>query len=54
MAMTNITKQYVFLVDDEQKVRKVVGRTLEQAGFKEVAVAKNDRRIVRFVVDQGK
>jgi len=34
MAMTNITKQYVFFVDDEPKVRKMVGRTLEQAGLK--------------------
>ncbi len=32
--MTNITKQYVFFVDDEPKVRKMVGRTLEQAGLK--------------------
>ncbi len=32
--MTNITKQHVFFVDDEQKVRKMVGRTLEQAGLK--------------------
>ncbi len=31
--MTNITKQYVFFVDDEPKVCKMVGRTLEQAGF---------------------
>lgn len=34
MAMTNITKQYVFLVDDEPKVCKMVGRTLEQTGLK--------------------
>ena len=34
MAMTNITKQHVFFVDDEPKVCKIVGRTLEQAGFK--------------------
>jgi FixJ family two-component response regulator len=32
--MTNITKQHVFFVDDEPKVCKIVGRTLEQAGFK--------------------
>jgi len=32
--MTNITKQHVFFVDDEPKVRKMVGRTLEQAGLK--------------------
>ncbi len=31
--MTNITKQHVFFVDDEPKVRKMVGRTLEQAGL---------------------
>lgn len=29
--MTNIAKQHVFFVDDEPKVRKMVGRTLEQA-----------------------
>ncbi len=32
--MTNITKQHVFFVDDGPKVRKMVGRTLEQAGLK--------------------
>ena len=32
--MTNITKQYVFFVDDERKVLKIVSSTLEQAGFK--------------------
>jgi len=32
--MTNIAKQYVFFVDDKPKVRKMVGRTLEQASFK--------------------
>ena len=31
---TNITKQHVFLVDDEPNVRKMVGRTLEQFGLK--------------------
>ena len=31
--MTNTTK-HVFFVDDEQKVGKMVGRTLEQAGLK--------------------
>ena len=33
MVMTNIAKN-IFFVDDEPKVRKMVGRTLEQAGFK--------------------
>jgi len=32
--MTNIAKQHVFFVDDKPKVCKMVGRTLEQAGFK--------------------
>ena len=32
--MTNIAKQHVFFVDDEPKVCKMVGRTLEQAGLK--------------------
>jgi len=32
--MTNIAKQHVFFVDDEPKIRKIVGRTLEQAGLK--------------------
>ncbi len=32
--MTNITKQHIFFVDDEPKVLKMVGRTLEQAGLK--------------------
>jgi FixJ family two-component response regulator len=32
--MTNINKQHVFFVDDEPKVRKIVGRTLEQTGLK--------------------
>ena len=32
--MTNYAKQHVFFVDDEPKVRKVVGRTLEQLGSK--------------------
>lgn len=32
--MTNITKQHVFFVDDEPKIRKMVGRTLEQVGLK--------------------
>lgn len=32
--MTNITKQYVFFVDDERKVLKIVSSTLEQVGFK--------------------
>jgi FixJ family two-component response regulator len=32
--MTSIAKQHVFFVDDEPKVRKVVGRTLEQIGLK--------------------
>ena len=32
--MTNITKQHVFFVDDESKVCKIVGRTLEQVGLK--------------------
>jgi hypothetical protein len=27
--------------------------TFDQAGFREVAIAKNGRRIVRFVVDKG-
>jgi len=34
VAMTNIAKQHVFFVDDKPKVRKMVGRTLEQAGLK--------------------
>ena len=34
MVTTNITKQHVFFVDDKPKVRKMVGRTLEQAGLK--------------------
>jgi len=32
--MTNNAKQNIFFVDDEPKVRKVVGRTLEQLGSK--------------------
>ncbi len=32
--MTNIAKQHVFFVDDKPKIRKMVGRTLEQAGLK--------------------
>jgi FixJ family two-component response regulator len=32
--MTNIAKQHIFFVDDEPKVCKMVGRTLEQAGLK--------------------
>jgi FixJ family two-component response regulator len=32
--MKNIGKRHVFFVDDKPKVRKVVGRTLEQAGLK--------------------
>ena len=32
--MTNIRKQHVFFVDDESKVCKIVGRTLEQVGLK--------------------
>ncbi len=32
--MTNTAKQHVFFVDDKPKVRKMVGRTLEQAGLK--------------------
>jgi FixJ family two-component response regulator len=32
--MVKNAKQHVFLVDDDPDVRKVVGRTLEQAGFK--------------------
>jgi two-component system response regulator FixJ len=32
--VTNLTEQHIFFVDDEPMVRKVVGRTLEQAGFK--------------------
>jgi len=32
--MTNIAKRHVFFVDDEPNVRKIVGRTLEQASFK--------------------
>ena len=32
--MTNITKQHIFFVDDEPKVLKMVGRTLEQVGLK--------------------
>ena len=32
--MANDAKQNVFLVDDEPEVRTVIGRTLEQAGFK--------------------
>ena len=34
MLMTNNAKQHVFFVDDKAKVRKMVGRTLEQAGLK--------------------
>ena len=33
LAMTNSTKQHIFLVDDEPKVREVVGETLEEFGF---------------------
>lgn len=33
MAMANNIKQYVFFVDDEPEVLKMVGRTLEQAGY---------------------
>jgi len=32
--VANFTGQHIFFVDDEPKVRKVVGRTLEQTGFK--------------------
>jgi two-component system response regulator FixJ len=32
--MINITKQHIFFVDDEPNVRKMVGRTLEQAELK--------------------
>jgi len=32
--MTNIAKQHVFFVDDEPRIRKIIGRTLEQAGLK--------------------
>lgn len=32
--MTNVAKQHVFFVDDEPKVCKMVGRTLEQASLK--------------------
>ena len=32
--MANIAKQHVFFVDDKPKVRRMVGRTLEQAGLK--------------------
>ncbi len=32
--MADILKQHIFFVDDEPKVRKLVGGTLEQAGFK--------------------
>jgi two-component system response regulator FixJ len=32
--MTNISKLHIFFVDDEPKVRELVGGTLEQAGFK--------------------
>ena len=32
--MGNNAKQHIFFVDDEPDVQKVVGRTLEQAGFK--------------------
>jgi two-component system response regulator FixJ len=32
--MTNIAKQHVFFVDDEPKVCKMVGRTLEQVSLK--------------------
>jgi FixJ family two-component response regulator len=31
--MKNKTKQYIFFVDDEPKIRKVVGETLEGFGF---------------------
>lgn len=34
MTMTDIAKQHVFFVDDKPKVRKMVSRTLEQAGLK--------------------
>ena len=30
----NFTEQHIFFVDDEPKIRKVVGRTLEQVGYK--------------------
>ena len=32
--MTNSTKPHIFFVDDEPKIRKVVGETLESVGFK--------------------
>jgi len=32
--MPNIQKQHIFFVDDEPKVRELVGKSLEQAGFK--------------------
>ncbi|MHC4555988.1 MAG: response regulator transcription factor [Planctomycetota bacterium] len=32
--MKNITKQHIFFVDDEPKIREVVGETLEQLGSK--------------------
>jgi two-component system response regulator FixJ len=32
--MTDIAEQHIFFVDDEPKVCKMVGRTLEQAGLK--------------------
>ena len=32
--MTNSTEQHIFFVDDEPKVRKAVGKTLEQLGSK--------------------
>ena len=34
MVMTNIAEQHIFFVDDEPKVCKMVGRTLEQASLK--------------------
>jgi len=33
-AMTNISKNHIFFVDDEPKVRELVGGTLEQASFR--------------------
>lgn len=32
--MNNSSKRHIFFVDDEPKVRELVGETLEQAGFK--------------------
>lgn len=34
MVVTNISEQHVFLVDDEPKVCKIIGRTLERVGLK--------------------